>query len=77
MKNRSTLVRGVYVAIGLVLGNAVVLPLLSDKSFASGAKDGVITGVIAIGIFAVIAAVKPAKSDDVAKRSDGDPGGPA
>jgi len=77
MKNRSTIMQGLYIAIGLFLGNAVALPLLSEKTFASGAREGAIAGAIAIGLFAIIAAVKPAKGDEAAKNVDVDSGGPA
>lgn len=77
MKNRSTIMQGLYVGIGLFLGNAVVLPLLSEKTIASGVREGAIIGVIAIVLFVVLAAVKPAKGSASAEKVESDSEGPA
>ena len=63
MKNRKMISQGIYVGIGLVLGNAVVLPLLSEKSFAAGIREGVIAGVMAMLFFVILAFIIPEKRD--------------
>ena len=70
MKNRSTMMQGLYAGIGLLLGNAVVLPLLSEKTFAEGVREGVIGGVIVFVLFAILAAVRPAKGSESTKTID-------
>jgi hypothetical protein len=69
--------QGLNIGVGLFLANAVVLPLLSEKSFASGVREGAIGGVLAVALFAIVAAVKPAKSSELAKAADADSEGPA
>jgi len=67
MKNRSTVMQGLSVGIGLFLYNAVIDPLISDTGFASGIREGAIAGAVAIALFAVVAAVRPAKDDESAR----------
>jgi hypothetical protein len=66
------IMRGVFVGIGLFLGYAVVLPLLSEKSFASGAREGAIAGVIAIMLFAFVAAIRPEESHGSEQKAESD-----
>jgi hypothetical protein len=70
MKNRSTIRQGLYVGLGLLLANAVILPLLSEKTFARGVREGVIGGVIVFVLYAIWAAVRPAKGSGSTKESD-------
>lgn len=76
MKNRKMLERGLYVAIGLFLGNAVLVPLVSEKSFAAGLREGAVGGVLAMAIFAILGVLWPGKQDDGAARDDEHDGGP-
>lgn len=70
MKNQPTIRQGLYAGIGLLLGNAVVLPLLSEKTFTEGVREGVIGGVIVFVLFAILAAVRPAKGSESTETID-------
>jgi hypothetical protein len=70
MKNRRMLERGVWVAVGLFLGYAVLLPLVSETSFGEGLREGIVGAVLALLIFAMLAVLWPGKRDDEAGRPD-------
>lgn len=62
MKNAKLFIQGIYVAIGLFLGNVVVIPLLGDRQVGSGLLRGAVTAGLVIVIFLAIALLKPEKS---------------
>ena len=62
MKNAKLFVQGIYVAIGLFLGNVVVIPLLSDRPVGSGMLRGAVAAGLVIVIFLAIALLKSEKS---------------
>jgi hypothetical protein len=70
MRNRTTIMLGLYGGIGLFLASAVILPLLSEKTFARGAIEGAIGGAMVFALFAVFAALRPARYRESTKTID-------
>lgn len=58
MLNRKWLNQGFGVAVGLLLASAVIMPLISDRTFGSGLRRGLIGAGIALVIYVIIAFVK-------------------
>ena len=63
LKNTKLFIQGIYVAIGLFLGNVVIIPLLSDRPIGSGVLRGAVTAGIVIVIFLAMALLKSEKSE--------------
>ena len=63
MKNRKMLERGLYVAAGLFLGNAFLVPLISDQTIVEGIVKGVLAGFLAMGFFAILGVFVPVRDD--------------
>lgn len=64
MANRKWINRGVGSAAGLFLANALVLPLISDRSFGPGLFRGLIGAALVMLFFAGIAAFQGERSSD-------------
>lgn len=58
MLNRKWLNQGIGVAIGVFLATSVVVPLITDRTFNAGMRRGLLSAVLVIVIYVVIAAVK-------------------
>ena len=58
MLNQKWLKQGAGVAVGVFLASAVVVPLISDRSFGYGLRRGLVTAAIVLVIYVAIAALK-------------------
>jgi len=62
LKNRSILFQGLQVACGILLANAVVLPLLGEMEFDRGLRVGIIGSALALLLYVGMALMRPEHS---------------
>jgi len=72
MLNRKWLNQGLGVALGLFLATAVVVPLISDRTFSEGLRRGLFAAALVFVVYVIIAALKKEQRLEGSKDGGGD-----